>query len=233
MKKTLPLLFMLLSTLTSSNAFAQMTIMNVPSADVAEKKHIFMAHETQFRKKERGKFWNNTHYTTAGIGHHTELTATFFNLGNLGHNDEVLGTGFKSAIPLKIKNIEQYQPKLIIGSTALFSLREDGSGNWTYAAGSITIPQIDTRLTAGISTGTKQLFGHNVTAFMGGFEQRITHKLYLIGDWYGGKSNSMGVFATGLNYNFPHEFSFAFGYQRSNSKTIAQNAFIASLGKMF
>ena len=210
-----------------------MTIMNVPSADVAEKKHIFMAHETQFRKKERGKFWNDTHYTTAGIGHNTELTATFFNLGNLGHDDEVLGTGFKSAIPLKIERIQKYQPKIIIGSMALISLRDHGNGNWTYAAGSITIPQTDTRLTAGISTGTKQIFGHNVTAFMGGFEQKITHDLSLIGDWYSGKSNGFGVFATGLNYNFPHDISFAFGYQRSNTKTIAQNAFIASLGKMF
>lgn len=231
--KKIYVLFILFFLHISSPAFAQMTILNAPSADVAEKKRVFMAHETQFRKKERGKFWNNTHYTTAGIGHNTELTATFFNLGNLGRDDEVLGTGFKSAIPLKIKKIQKYQPKVIIGSMALISLRDHGNGNWTYAAGSITIPQTDTRLTAGISNGTKQIFGHNVTAFMGGFEQKMTHNLSLIGDWYSGKSNGFGVFATALNYNFPHEISFAFGYQRSNTKTIAQNAFIASLGKMF
>ncbi len=156
---------------------AQQTIFNAPSADVTPKKKVFLQHESQFRFSDPDQFENSTNYFATGIGNNTELDATLFNLSTPASKNASLGLGFKSAIPLQVKEIESYQPKLIIGSEIPFSLEGGGVGHWIYSLASVTIPQSNTRLTAGISSGTRQIFGENVTCFVGGFEQKITDKL--------------------------------------------------------
>lgn len=231
MKKNL--LFALLVLLHPQLAMAQMTILNVPSADVAPKNRIFVQHESQFRTKEKGQFVNMTNYLTAGIGNSTELTATYFNLGNLSYNNDTLALGFKTALPLEIDGIKAYQPKITFGSAAAISLQGNGVGNWTYAAANFTIPQSQTRLTIGVSRGNKQIFDYEVTALMLGFEQKITNKLSYVGDWYGGKKNALGIFASALSYNFENDLTLFAGYQVANSKRTARNGFIVEVAKLF
>ncbi|MBP7710068.1 MAG: hypothetical protein KA100_03245 [Rickettsiales bacterium] len=226
-------LFAFLIFLPPHFALAQMTILNVPSADVAPKKRIFAQHESQFRTKEKGQFVNVTNYLTAGIGNNTELTATYFNLGNLSYNNDTLALGFKTALPLEIDEIKAYQPKLIFGSAAAISLQGNGAGNWTYAAANFTIPQSQTRLTIGASRGNKQIFDYEVTALMLGFEQKITNKLSYVGDWYSGKKNALGIFASALSYNFENDLTLFAGYQVANSKRTARNGFIVEVAKLF
>jgi hypothetical protein len=213
---------------------AQMTILNVPSADVAKKGGYFFEHESQFRTKENGRFYNATHYLTAGIGANTELSATYFNLGDQAKDGDTLATGFKSAIPIPInEQYQKYRPTLIIGSNLVSTLHHDSFGNWSYLGSAVTIPQSKTRLTAGISYATQELYGLEATRFMGGFEQQLTTNLSYIGDWFSGNSNSLGVFASGLSYQFPNELIAIAGWQFSNSKRIAQNGFIVELAKSF
>lgn len=233
MKKIFLLFFCLAFLQSSKESLAQMTILNVPSADVAAKKRIFVQHESQFRTKRKGRFWNSTNYLTTGIGHNTELTATYFNLGSLSHNNDTIALGFKSALPLQIDEIKKYQPKIIVGSAAAISVQGNGVGNWSYAAGNFTIPQSGTCLTAGISYGTKQIFDRTTTALMLGFEQKITDKLSYVGDWYSGSRNPMGIFASALSYNFPDDLVVFAGYQVANSNRIARNGFIVEIAKTF
>lgn len=220
--------------LFSFNTQAQMTILNVPSADVAKKGGYFFEHESQFRTKEEGRFYNATHYFTAGIGHNTEITATYFNLGDQSKDGDTLATGFKSAIPLKVsEEYKKYRPTLIIGSNLVSTLHHDNFGNWSYLGAAITIAQTKTRLTAGLSYASEELYGVEATRFMGGFEQQITQNLSYVGDWFSGNSNSLGVFASGLSYQFSNGLIAIGGWQFSNSKRIAQNGFIFELAKSF
>ena len=113
-----------------------------------------------------------------------------------------------------------------------FSLQGNGIGNWTYLENSFFIPETSTRLTAGVSFGTKQIFGKNVVCFIGGFEQKITNNLSYISDWYSG-DNALGIFSTGISYNLPQNIIFYGGYQIPNSKQIARNSFIIEIAKIF
>jgi hypothetical protein len=216
----------------SFSAKAQQTIFSVPSADVTPEDKNFVQHESQFRTKDPGEFWAGTHYVAKGIGYNTEIDAAFFNLSSPASKNVSFAPGFKSVIPIQIKEISSYQPKIIFGSMMPFSLQGNGIGNWTYLENSFFIPESGTRLTAGISFGTKQIFGKDTICFIGGFEQKITNNLSYISDWYSG-NNTLGVFSTGISYALPKDIVFYGGYQIPNSKKIARNGFIIEIAKIF
>jgi hypothetical protein len=102
-------------------------------------------------------------------------------------------------VPIELQKKSSYQPKLIIGAMAPFSLQGNGVGYWIYSTGNITLPQTNTRLTAGISSGTKQIFGESATCFIGGIEQKINNDFSLIADWYSG-NHAMGILAAGPTF---------------------------------
>jgi len=215
--------------LVSKHASAQQTIFNVPSADITEKNRNFFQHESAVRMQDPGKFWGTTNYFARGLGSNVELDATMFNLNDPASKNVTLGVGPKAVLPLA-KN--SYQPKLILGGMLPFSLQGKGAGHWIYSAGSITIPQTNTRLTAGISNGTKQIFNRNVTCFIGGFEQKVTEDLSLIADWYSG-NHDIGILAAGFGYTLPREFMLYAGYQIPNSKRVARNSVVIEVARFF
>ena len=225
-------LVFLLSLHFTSPAYAQQTIFNVPSADVTAKNKNFLQHESQFRAKDPDQFFNATNYFARGIGANTELDATLFNVGSPASKNAALGLGFKTVFPLENFAAKKYQPKIIFGSQIPFSLQGNGVGHWIYSAANATIPQSNTRLTAGISSGTKQIFGESVTCFIGGFEQKITEDFSFISDWYSG-NHSLGIWATGFSYALPQDFVFYGGYQIPNSKKVGKNSFVIEVAKIF
>lgn len=232
MKKIFTIFLVVLTLQLAPKSFAQQTIFNVPSADVTEKNKNFLQHESQFRTKDPDQFLNTTNYFAHGIGFNTELDATLFNLSSPASQNVSLGLGFKTSLPLQNEATKDYQPKIIIGSEIPFSLQGQGVGHWIYSAASITIPQSNSRFTAGVSSGTKQIFGKNVTCFIGGFEQKITKNLTFINDWYSG-NHAMGIFATGFSYPLPYELIFFGGYQIPNSKKVGRNSFVIEIAKIF
>lgn len=214
---------------------AMQTIFNVPSADVTPKDRIYFLEEAQFNGSNPGAFYLNTTYGAVGIGHNTELDTTLFNVGAPATQDISLGVGFKSAIP--IPGLKEKFParefKFTVGTNILFGLEGNGVGNWTYAHLSGRVPKLNTRLTAGISYGTRQVFGQNTTAFIAGVEQPVTKKLSLIGDWYSGTEHFAGYLITGFSYALPKSTTIYAGYQIPNSPQVGNNGFVLQIGKIF
>lgn len=209
---------------------AQQTIFNVPSADVAQRREIFLQHESQFKPYPNDEFWLGTHYGTLGVGFNTEIDTTLFNVSNPSSNNIALGVGFKSAIPILAKEFPQEEIKLTVGEMIPISLEGQGVGNWTYSHASFRIPKLKTRITAGASYGTKQIFGRNAVSFIGGLEQPITKKISFITDYYSG-THALGYFIPGLSYSPNPDLGFFFGYQIPNSRGSGPPGFVFEVAK--
>lgn len=229
------ILILIFLTLSCPETFAQQTVFNVPSADVTPKGHLFLQQEGQFTPWGDKPFFNGTTYTAVGIGHNTEIDATLFNVGSPATQNITLGTGFKSAIPipgLKEKFPER-EFKFTIGSEMLFSLEGQGVGNWTYGHLSGRVPKINTRLTAGLSYGTRQVFGENTFAFIAAVEQPVTKKLNIIADWYSGDEHWAGYLITGFSYALPKNTTIYAGYQIPNHPQIGPSGIVIEIAKIF
>ena len=219
MRTIIKFLFISILILCTLKSYAQQTVFNVPSADVTPAQKVFLQHESQFKPYNPNAFWQGTHYTAVGIGHNTELDATLFNVAAPGNNNITLGLGFKSAIPVLFlkEKFPEREIKFTTGSEILVSLEGEGVGNWSYAHISGRLPKLNTRLTAGISVGTKQVFGKNTVDFIAAIEQPLTKKLNIVGDWYSGKGNLTGFLIIGLSYKLPKESAIYAGFQIPNS----------------
>ena len=211
---------------------AEQTIFNVPSADVTPKGILFLQHESQTRPWRHNAFWYGTHYGAYGIGHNTEIDATLDNIG-APHTDNItLGVGFKTFQPILKRAFPEQEIKITFGEELPISLQGQGVGNWTYAHFSGRLPKLKTRLTAGISYGTHQIFGRDAVSFIGGYEQPITKRFSLIGDWYSG-TNTMGLFSTGFSYALTKTTSLYVGYQIPNNTASGYSGIVFELAKLF
>lgn len=220
---------------SAAKTCAQQTIFNVPSADVTEKGHIFLQEEAQTTPWFSDAAYFGTSYSALGIGHNTELDATLFNVGSPATQNISLGLGFKSAIPipgLKEKFPER-EFKLTVGSEMLLGLEGNGVGNWSYAHLSGRVPKLNTRLTAGVSYGGRQVFGQNTFSFIAGVEQPVTKKLTLIGDWFSGSEHFAGYLITGFSYAFPKNVTLYTGVQIPNSPRVGAPGFVIEIAKIF
>lgn len=219
---------------TISKVNAQQTIFNVPSATVTEKNVIFLQHESQFRPWNPDSFWLGTHYSAIGIGYNTELDATLFNVGAPNTHNITLGIGFKSALPIsKLDEIfKGRELKFTVGSEVLVSLVGNGVGNWTYCHFSGRLPKINTRLTGGISIGSKQVFGKENVSFIAGLEQPITNKFAIIGDWYSGTDHYAGYLILGISYKFPRDTNLYLGFQIPNDNRVGQTGVVVEISKL-
>lgn len=214
-----------------SISYAQQTIFNVPSADVTPKDEIYLEHESQFKPWKPNAFWLGTHYTAYGIGHHTEIDATLSNVSAPSSGNVVLGLGFKSNIPLLAKRLPKRELKLTVGNITPISLQGQGVGDWSYTHLSGHLPKLNTRITTGVSVGTKQLFGRNTVGFIGGYEQPITQRFSLIGDWFSG-THSNGYFIPGFSYVLKGSTTLFVGYQIPNTKRVGPQGFVIEISTL-
>jgi hypothetical protein len=213
-------------------ANAQQTIFNVPSADITPKGKLFLQHEAQFKSWHANRFLSNTEYSAYGIGHYTELDATVFNISAPASGNVALGLGFKTAIPLFDTTLPKEEIKLTAGSMLPISLQGNGFGNWSYSHLSVRVPKAKTRLTAGASVGSRQIFGRETACFMGGFEQPLTKQVTVIADWYSG-THALGLFTPGISVTLPKEANLYMGYQIPNNRQSGNQGFVVELSKFF
>ena len=208
----------------NESAFAQQTIFNVPSADVTEKGHLFLEHESQFSDK----FGLFTHYAAYGIGHHTALNLTLSGVGTHNVRDEVLGIGSKTVFPLH----EKSETKFTAGYLIPISLRGNGVGGYAYSHFSTRLPKIRTRITSGVLVGTTVILGRDVVSYIGGIEQPITKKLNLLLEYTSGK-HPAALLIGGFSYRLPLNWIFIGGYQIPNNRHIAKKGVVIEIVKYF
>ncbi|MBI4533131.1 MAG: hypothetical protein HY711_04215 [Candidatus Melainabacteria bacterium] len=227
-----PVAFFLLVLCETQSARAQQTIFNVPSATVTPKGHVFLQNEGQFRSWTPGAFYVGTQYQAIGLGFNTELDLTVFNLSAPKSGKVVLGTGFKSCIPVLKNKWKERELKLTIGEMIPVSLESgDRVGNWTYITASGRLPKLNTRLTAGLSTGTAHIFSRAHTCFIGGYEQPVNKWFGLQGDWYSGR-HSLGLFVPGFYVSFPRDYTLYCGFQIPNTQENGRTGFVVELAKV-
>jgi hypothetical protein len=216
----------------SSAARGQQTIFNVPSADLTDPHTFYFEHESQFRAWSPGRYWFGTDYIAYGIGHDTEVDVNLFNTTVPASGNISGAAGFRSVIPILAKTAAGEEFKWTVGGQALMSLEGAGPGYWVYSHLSGRLPKVKTRLTAGISAGTAQLFGRDTVHFIGGVEQSISKTFSLIGDWFSG-TQSLGYSTFGVGINLPKRFGLCVGYQVPNSGKVGKTGFTIEVTKLF
>lgn len=228
------ILFLLLIMLKNP-CFAEQTIFNIPSADITPKGRVCLQQEAQFRTWGDDAFFTGTTYGALGLGNNTELSLDLFNVNVPLTRNISLGVGFKSSSP--IAGLEEKFPerefKFTVGSNVLIGLEGNGVGNWSYTHLSGRVPKLNTRITAGLSFGTRQAFGETNLSFIGAVEQPITKKMNLIAEWYSGKSHLNGLLIVGGSYALPKETTIHLGYQIPNTPQNGVSGFVVQVSKMF
>ena len=214
-------------------AQAQSTIFNVPSADPTPKGQVMLESESQFRPWKPGAYYDGTEYSTLGIGHNTELACTVINITSPAEHITGLAPGFKSCIPILAQKFKEREFKVTVGEMVPIQIEGHSSvGSWTFGHLSGRIPVLKTRITAGVSAGTRQIFGRNAVSFIGAYEQPITKRLALQGDWFSG-TNFLGYFIPGCSYVLPGNFILYAGYQIPNSRRVGRSGLVLELQRYF
>ena len=216
----------------SSAAHGQQTIFNVPSADLTDHHTVYVEHESQFRAWPPGRYWSATDYFAVGIGHDTEVDVNLYNTSVPPSGNISGAVGFRSIIPILKTTAAAEEFKWTVGGQALVSLEGAGPGYWVYSHLSGRLPKVKTRLTAGISAGTAQLFGRDTVHFIGGVEQPVNKTVSLIADWYSG-TQSLGYSTSGVSFNLPKKFGLFVGYQVPNDAKVGRPGFTIEVSKLF
>lgn len=221
-------------------SFSQSLIVGIPSADVAEKQHLELTHESQYNFWDKPNKWNSFNFMCYGIGSNAELTLTLNNLDNKSSIDLALGCGGKKVFNCFI-SAPKWEHKFILGTNVLYSTHRNDFGFWSYGLYSLRIPRTKTRLTGGLSYGTSQAYGfrtvlignveaqkpNNIGTVLLGFEQPLTKHLSFVADWYSG-NHALAAFIPALQYDLGHNV-IIFGYKIANNLESGGNAFISEL----
>jgi hypothetical protein len=231
-------LLMLVSTIVAccssiSVSQAQITIFNVPSTDITPKGQIWQENEAQFRPYKPDAYYVGTHYTAIGLGCNSELDITNLNISSPYSRNIGLGVGGRTVIPILKKRFEKEELKFMVGELIPITFGGNGVGSWTYIMGSMRLPKVRTRLTGGLSLGTKHLFGRNIACFAGGIEHPVTDKLTLQMDWFSGREHALGFLIPGFSYNLPKGLILFAGYQIPNHPSNGRSGFCLEVARYF
>lgn len=208
----------------------QSLIVGIPSADVAPKGEFAIAHESQINRFESGAYWNSFSFATYGIGKHTELATSMYGISSPNSNNRAIGFGFKTSVPLRVGR--KWELKTSFGSMLPVSLDGRGVGGWVYGNASVRIPRARTRLTAGPSWGTEQIFGRRAYSTMVGVEQPLTRRWSVVSDWFSG-TNDLGAAIFALSYAPDRRTLIIFGYKVANNAASGKPAFMIEVARTF
>ena len=224
---------------------AQSLIAGIPSADVAPVGKIMFTHESQINSWQYDKVkWNSFNFMCYGVQKNLELTLSFSNLSNSPVSHESVGFGFKKIIDI---NVHIPETKFVFGQNVLYGLNEKSVGGWSYAMFSCRTPKLKTRLTAGLSLGSAELFGYdtstvkdnfgnknftvtrrNPVSFIAGIEQPIIEKKFsIIADWFSG-SHDLSALIVGTQLDFEHIVLIS-GYKFINYEPVKKGSIIVEL----
>lgn len=193
MKINLIILLLLFS--TGSNAFAQQTIINVPSSEVLPAGQIMFKSSNRFRPFERDGYASLTPAFTMGIGKNMELST-----GVNTSIDNNYNTSVRNDISAKKVWFLGNSTRLTVGGTIGPSLCEAVHPNtFLYSHLSQRIKKTKTSITAGVYMNGQEHFLNRGGVIIGLDQVIIPNKLRLAFDWLSGE-DSYGKMGVGFKY---------------------------------
>ena len=215
--------------LCAGGAEAQQTIINVPSLEQTPRGTHFALHESQIRDWGGRSFWYTTNFLTYGLTDRVEVAATVYNLGAPASRYAAGSVGYKTAMPVRWRPLARWQPQAGFGQMLHWSLRGRGADVWSYGQGAVTVPRLGTRLMAGVSHGTPQVFGKRSAHFIGSYEQPLGKHVALLGEWWAGR-HEFGDFVPGFNVH-AGPWVLVGGYKFSNKPGTVTDGIIVEVGR--
>ncbi len=195
---------------------AQSLIVSVPNTDVTRDGVTMIAHESQLNTwSQPYPYWNSFTFATRGVGSGIELAATLYGVSRPGSGNVALALGYKHRVPLAPGS--PWEPVVAFGQMLPASLSDGSVGTWTYGVASARVPGLKTRLTAGPSYGTRQIFGRTALSAIVGVEQPLTPRLSLVADWFSG-GHDLGALVPGVQINASHALIVIAGVKLPNSE---------------
>lgn len=194
-----------------------------------------LAFEGQYNRLKSGNYFNSFTFSAYGIGHRTELAASLYGFSSPSSGNRSFGVGGKHWIPLAGEQ-DHWERRAFVGGMIPFSLDGQGVGYWAYGGVSARIPKTKTRLTAGPSIGTKQIFGtaggrNNLHAIVG-IEQPLTKHWSVVSDWFSGTHElAAGIFA--LSYQPDKKTLIIFGWKAPNNAPSGKPSLTVEVTRFF
>lgn len=220
---------------------AQSLIVGIPNAEATPKGAWFFTHESQIEVQER-RAWNTFQFLTYGAGHlgknlfpggfDTEFALSFVNFGRPSTGNRTIALGLKSVYELPTETGKAWQLRGTFGAFVPVSLEGGGPGSWLFSSASVRLPRLATRLTAGPTYGTPQLFGKEKLGVMAGIEQPLggafRRRVSIVADWYSGR-HDLAAAIPALQFNLPRDWIFITGYKVPNRGAATERAFVVEV----
>lgn len=212
-------------TLLGTDAYAQQTIFNVPTADVLDKGKVYVELDASFKTNDQDalrKFSSFVPRLVVGVGSNIEVGLNV--AGNIQPGAD--STTLVPTIKWKFYQNEKGKVVLFGGTNVYIPVRNRGYhlGSYSYLAASKTINK--TRLSAGAFIASKDVFAPKAVRSGGqfGFEQIVNSKFTIAADWITGRHAS-GYFTPGIIYKPHPKVTTYWSYSIGNDKAAAGNHF--------
>ncbi|HEV8112591.1 MAG TPA: hypothetical protein VGR31_07425 [Planctomycetota bacterium] len=209
----------MLAACIASSGRAQQTVFNVPSPDVLDKSNLYLETDQYLRTwkgddEEAALFFLRGVY---GVGSNVEVGLNSGAFDYLHASEPFLDATVKWR-PLRTNLRETGDPGalgLFLGNNLGVGLRGDASGDerdYAYAAGFVTLPDLQTTISAGPYYVTRDVFGDERVGCQLTLVQPVSwmEGLSVAGDWQSGD----GAYATGgfILSRSPWTFYAAYGF---------------------
>jgi hypothetical protein len=218
----------------AASAGAQQTIFNVPSTDVLDKGKVYGELDFSFKPNNSdsvNRFSSFVPRVVVGTGGRVEVGLNV--TGNIQPGPDA--TTLVPALKWKPYQNEEKGFAVVVGDHLFLPVRNRtySAGNYVYAEISKTFKS-GTRLTAGGFDFTKNVVSSaNRAGGQFGFEQPLSKKVTLAGDWFTGK-HSAGFFTPGAVIKLSSKFTGYAGYSIGNQNASHGNHFfLLELGYNF
>jgi hypothetical protein len=106
-----------------------------------------------------------------------------------------------------------------------------GVGYYGYTHLSGRLPKVNTRLTAGVTVGSDQIFERDIVAFSGGIEHPLTPELNAVLEYYSGTHAFAGGVLGLVYHNHRNDWVIVVGYRVPNNEASGNHGVIVELGK--
>ncbi len=201
---------------------AQSLIVGIPSTDTTRPGVTMIAHESQVNTWSYPKpYWNSFTFATRGVSENVEVAATLYGLSRPSSGPLVVAAGYKMRVPLAEGSL--WEPTLASGQFLAASLNGTSIGGWGFGVGSLRLPELNTRFTLGLATGTAQVFGRPVATVIAGIEQPFSKQWSFVADWMSG-DHALAALITAAQWTPTHGFVIIAGPKFPNTPAAGPTA---------